>query len=483
MKRMLSDDVEEERLAIEISNTVKKRDEQGNFVYTQVLTNPAFLMLQAPDAVFEILKQRPLALLNLIRTHPTMSEFWSQFPSIWLILLNQVINKIYGKQIADLYPLIATLYQETLKELPFIIGGWSNTLAFSYNRTDRVGRAYFNIDEKAAIAAIFSRWPLLRYPVDKEPGQAVEKGAPIFLIEYVEVSRRYVKFLYLTRRVLSILFIHLSSTRQMSDLYRTSYTSFYAQTKQIYQNLLHWWEKGSASHTSEMAQRGELTIFYASAALHFGLTTTTTTSDVIEHKYNSVLLMVVDEIIRVLARFELGPLQPGFVDLYDAERSRESALIGKLPLKQAEIFNQFRVFGQALIDYLQQADNLNEQPSDTLIPLDANLLQDYRKRAFGPSSFYNTAKEQRILLLAEIAAIEKSMRREELITQLGSHYARGLTHCGSCANQSVTQADTLLSLAFCNTQCRSTYYATHQVNTECFSCPLSVTGEEGDEER
>lgn len=69
MKRVQSSSEEEqEELAIEIATTVKERDEQGNLLYPEVLTNPAFLMLHAPDAILEMLSQRSLALLNLIHS-------------------------------------------------------------------------------------------------------------------------------------------------------------------------------------------------------------------------------------------------------------------------------------------------------------------------------------------------------------------------------------------------------------------------------
>ncbi len=97
-------DIELEQTATAIVKESKGRDEKGNLRYAFMQDPLLITMFQAPEALLEILKERPLQLLHLIQTNKALRDFWDRFDGIWILLVDVLIEKEMGAYAADVYP-------------------------------------------------------------------------------------------------------------------------------------------------------------------------------------------------------------------------------------------------------------------------------------------------------------------------------------------------------------------------------------------
>ena len=125
-------DVELEVAVEEIVATATAKDEEGRYVEPIMQeSNPMILtFFSAPDALLDVLKNRPLIFLNLLQTNKTLATFWQGVGSnIWPLLLDHFIEMEMGTYPSEVYPFFAIQHRRTYGEriaetLP-MAGPWS----------------------------------------------------------------------------------------------------------------------------------------------------------------------------------------------------------------------------------------------------------------------------------------------------------------------------------------------------------------------
>lgn len=92
----------------ELVKTGKARDERGQFLYP-VMGEPAVMVFfGAPEALYEVITERPILLLNLLQVNKALEAFWSQFAAgMWIKVIDLLIEKAMGKYASEIYPFIA----------------------------------------------------------------------------------------------------------------------------------------------------------------------------------------------------------------------------------------------------------------------------------------------------------------------------------------------------------------------------------------
>lgn len=451
MKRPYSREEDEERLAEEISKTVKQRDERGLPIYPQVLTNPAFMMLQASDAIFTMLQQRPLAMINLIRSHPEMARFWASFPSLWRILLMRVIEEIYGERKALLYPFIVSNYSELLSELPFVEGIWRYyTPEYKQGFSQLTSSRIYHIKNDTAVAdmVFVHGWPFIAHNIGYLQKFLDFFDRQTYLIKYTPVTKMYIKLRYLVDKCVAILEMQ-ANDNATKDLRR--YLS------SIVDRLVDWWSKGYNS--------GAVCLFFVSECLLSG--------DLVDplyiHQSTQYLATVVDELLSMFEYITAKPIDGTLYSEVVYEKItlfEKVARFGKVASRKAVLFDQTTKHLYKMREYFEKHKVDNEDSVDIILEFDEKILTMYGNAAFGPTGFYNTQEKQKALLFAELNAIQSHYGKERMIERLGSHYVRGMTHCGSCgtSRSNTTQAHASLSIAFCNLSCWHTYNVDHRVD-------------------
>ena len=139
---------------------------------------------------------------------------------------------------------------------------------------------------------------------------------------------------------------------------------------------------------------------------------------------------------------------------------------GKVASRKAALFDQTTKHLYKMRVHFEKHKVDNEDSVDIIVEFDEKILTTYVNAAFGPTGFYNTQEIQKTLLFSELNAIQSHYGKERMIERLGSHYVRGMTHCGSCGalRGNTTQAHASLSIAFCNLSCWHTYNVDHRVD-------------------
>lgn len=95
-----------ELAVVEIVREGKARDEEGNLIHP-VMQEPAVMaFFGAPDALFDVLRERPLLVLNLLQVNKALEVFWNRFEGIWPLLIDFFVEKEMGAYAADIYPFI-----------------------------------------------------------------------------------------------------------------------------------------------------------------------------------------------------------------------------------------------------------------------------------------------------------------------------------------------------------------------------------------
>ena len=130
-------------LVIEIVEESKAKDTDGTPLYP-VMHEPIVLgFFGAPDALLEVLKDRPIAMLNLLQTNKVLEEFWNQFERAWILWTDMLIENEMGTYVAEIYAFFVVHHHRKWEDAPIdanFIGYRNNTtekndLYFSYINT------------------------------------------------------------------------------------------------------------------------------------------------------------------------------------------------------------------------------------------------------------------------------------------------------------------------------------------------------------
>lgn len=93
-----------EQAVEEIVREGKRKNEKGQPLYPVVHEPAVLVFFGAPEALFEVLLDRPLLVLNLLQTNKALQSFFAHFPRIWIQLSDALIEKSMGSYAAEIYP-------------------------------------------------------------------------------------------------------------------------------------------------------------------------------------------------------------------------------------------------------------------------------------------------------------------------------------------------------------------------------------------
>lgn len=102
----------------EIVKIGKTRDKEGKFLYP-VMAEPAVMaFFGAADALYEVITQRPILLLNLLQVNKALGVFWNQFTgNMWIKMIDMIIENEMGKYASEIYPFIAVHKERRIRRL------------------------------------------------------------------------------------------------------------------------------------------------------------------------------------------------------------------------------------------------------------------------------------------------------------------------------------------------------------------------------
>jgi len=96
-----------EQAVIEIVDEGKAKNEKGELLY-QVMMEPLVMtFFGAPDALYEVMTERPIMLLSLIQTNKALEAFWKRFEGIWIRMIDNILEREVNRRFADTYSFFA----------------------------------------------------------------------------------------------------------------------------------------------------------------------------------------------------------------------------------------------------------------------------------------------------------------------------------------------------------------------------------------
>lgn len=93
----------------------KEKDAYGKPLYP-VMNEPFIMTLfGASDALFKVLNEQPLLLLNLLQTNKALNKFMHHVEGLWPLLIDMVLEKTMGSYVSDIYPFFVVQMYRTQK--------------------------------------------------------------------------------------------------------------------------------------------------------------------------------------------------------------------------------------------------------------------------------------------------------------------------------------------------------------------------------
>lgn len=96
-----------EELVVEIVHESKAKDEEGKPLYPVIYEPAVLAFFGAPDALLEVLKERPILVLNLLQANKALMAFWNRFERVWITWTDMLIEREMGAYVGEIYPFLA----------------------------------------------------------------------------------------------------------------------------------------------------------------------------------------------------------------------------------------------------------------------------------------------------------------------------------------------------------------------------------------
>lgn len=96
-----------EQAVIEIVDEGKTKDEEGHALYPVMEEPMVMAFFGAYNTLYETLRERPIMVLNLIRTNKALEMFWGMFEGMWIKMIDNILEREVNRRFADTYPFFA----------------------------------------------------------------------------------------------------------------------------------------------------------------------------------------------------------------------------------------------------------------------------------------------------------------------------------------------------------------------------------------
>lgn len=95
-----------ELVVAEIVEEGKAKDEKGAPLYPVMQEPLVIALFGAADALLEVLKERPIVVLNSLQVNKPLEAFLNRFENLWTLLIDVLVEREMGAYAADIYPFI-----------------------------------------------------------------------------------------------------------------------------------------------------------------------------------------------------------------------------------------------------------------------------------------------------------------------------------------------------------------------------------------
>ena len=120
-----------EQAVIEIVEEGKAKDEEGHALYPVMEEPMVMAFFGAYNTLYETLSERPILVLNLIRTNKALEMFWGMFPGVWVKMIDHILEHEVNRRFADTYSFFAVANHRARKALMPLIGEINTTKCFN----------------------------------------------------------------------------------------------------------------------------------------------------------------------------------------------------------------------------------------------------------------------------------------------------------------------------------------------------------------
>ncbi len=445
MQRHIED--ETRLVAEEISAAVNSVDPTTHHLrYPQILANPVFSLLVVPELIYDILQESPIALLNLIQSHPVLLTFWDKFPDLWKTMLYQVLRKLpyraAGVPVIKYYALWVISVRSLLHSKPFLKRDWTLDVVQFQSTPETI-----RVTSATSAMQLRQMWP---FPWVTFSGFPIAPDVQI--IHYDAVTRAYVDLLYLLYTILNIWQDNYTRKYTKDEPYSVKYT------RNLTTDLLKWWDP---------RHRGT-TYFFDTYCIVWNY------SQDKQPVVRGPLETLNQCIVRANELFSNLVVGPPFRDQSDCAGEMCSNLV-EIQYTKHYPSSIYALFDYADRELITDAQNVIQRAKKSIasaaefgelkpmpyITLDDSIAQTYDSLAFGPFGPYASTESRKRLLITELNAAVSVLGKEETIARLGTHHIPLLSRCGQCDTGEVTKTHGLLSIGFCGDKCLSKYREQH----------------------
>lgn len=119
-----------EQAVIEIVEEGKAKDEEGHALYPVMEEPLVMAFFSAYNTLYETLKERPILVLNLMRTNKALEMFWGMFPGMWIKMIDHVLEREVNRHFVDTYSFFAVANYRIRKALAPL---WGEINLIKYN--------------------------------------------------------------------------------------------------------------------------------------------------------------------------------------------------------------------------------------------------------------------------------------------------------------------------------------------------------------
>jgi hypothetical protein len=416
----------EERVA-DIVNEGRAKDANGQPVYAFIQEPLILGLFGAPEALFEVLRERPLIVLNLIETNKALQAFWDRFEDVWILLIDSLVERAWPMpHSVDIYPFFAIMNQ----------------------RIEELTRELFRVQTKTKHGSFLRRNHHLQsellLPSTVIGRNLANPETAYSLIYYDPLTKILVE---ICQRILAL-------------------NDFFTQPKGVLQKMKSWWNYtnnlGMNHFIHEyMGKIGLESLIYSYIVClpdAFLIETTDATGIVNQGELTfdfEYLERVQAYLSERYAEYNHGPL---LFDQVEITKENGAVKVGVFPKKVAESLSKVIQLISRL-DYLLR--NREKEAEEWLIsmpkPIDASIASPYRDLMYHPTQgLYNTKEKQKILFLALLTLLSDLSSKEEVREQFGDSVVLEPFACTFCMKETY-MVDPFSKCAFCDMNCWSQY--------------------------
>lgn len=405
-----------EQAVIEIVDEGKAKNEKGELLYPVMQEPLVMTFFGAPDALYEVMTERPIMLLSLIQTNKALETFWKRFEDIWIRMIYNILEREINRCLADTYPFFVVANHRARQALAPLL---AEINLDKYLNVKHYGDADF------LMRSVFTMDPF------NEPGKFVGRALG---------SKEEVRY---------------------QIIYYNPVTKLYVQLLQYVHNLQLYYGKN------------ETRLYIAETSICLGdyihLDSVNRNIDCLDDCFivnitggakplQYDLQKMKERVMKIRTLLRVHRIERIADSTGKREILKGNVSVGRYPEIVIDMFSQAHKLADRLLDMLTSHFNgtmILIQEEAEPIELNKALATPYYALLYDrDQGLYNTPDKQRSLLMAVLRNAQSSwVFGENMVTKYGQSTPLNCVVCHSETHS----VDLLLMYAFCTDECRSAY--------------------------